>query len=156
MGDPQTASRTVGCCRAPHPQKEKAATTSTAVLCAWVLSCTAVSLSGPAGWPTGRLSFFSPNLLLPPLWGHFLRGWPEHGLQEGGVLQLRHSAAVWHLPLSQFPLLQLSPGPPAPIDMVSTSLGSQRLIGGGLRDFPFITMGFSACANKMPIRIFIF
>lgn len=47
-------------------------------------------------------------------------------------------------------------GPPAPIDMVSTSLGSQRLIGGGLRDFPFITMGFSACANKMPIRIFIF
>lgn len=45
---------------------------------------------------------------------------------------------------------------PAPIDMVSTSLGSQRLIGGGLRDFPFITMGFSACANKMPIRIFIF
>ena len=53
-----------------------------------------------------------------------------------------------------FPLSQLTPEPQAPIDMVSTSLSSQRLIGGGLGDFSSITMGFSACTNEMPIRIF--
>lgn len=114
-GIPKLPAGQLRCRRAPHPQKEKTATMSTAILRARVLSSTAVSLGGPAGWPTGRLSFFSLSLLLPSLWGRFLRGWPEHGLQEDGVLQLRHSAAEWNLPLSRFPLLQLSPEPQPPL-----------------------------------------
>lgn len=113
--------------------------------------------SGPRLCPRACSTQLAHRQALLPLWS-LLPAWgharcPEHGPHEDRDLQLGDSAAS--LRLSQCPPLQLPPEP-APVDRVSRACCSQRLIGGGLGDFPAITMAFSACANKTPVSIFTF